>query len=254
MTGLALAATLLLPSCVPPPTRDYDEDEGYERYEEHLDYDEETSVERWRRENRPWGNPHYQILIGATLPDEDEIVYQDIGDDPFATVTTDLSAAPIIGFAAQLAFLDRQFDLGLEGGLTIAWWADSGSFRSSNGVTVITIDNWLILSDLFLGPYASLELFNALRVYAGAGPLLMMGFLDTDQEEEVNGSRTTVNDFDFSADLGFYGRAGLEFQLNRQSFMGLGVRRVFADLDFGGRVGEVEADAMQVMLTYTVRY
>jgi hypothetical protein len=44
---------------------------------------------------------------------------------------------------------------------------------------------------------------------------------------------------------------GLEVRITNQSFIGLGVRWVDTEIDFGGGIGDLDYEAVQVALTMT---
>jgi hypothetical protein len=235
---IVLLTCFLLPSCVRPPEKE-----------------DETAVEKWRRENSPAIDVHLQVMGGVSMLGDAELGFEDpIGDGSYEPTQVDLPTAPILGFAVQGPLLDDVVDLGIEGGITMSWWVDNWAFRSADGVTVIAVDNWFFMGDLFLGGYASTELFDAFRLYAGAGPLVTLGLLDVDRDEIQPTGTVTINENLAGLGLGLYARGGVEVQLARNAFLGLGVRGIRTDIGFGGSVGDVEIEGIQGLITYTIRY
>lgn len=51
--------------------------------------------------------------------------------------------------------------------------------------------------------------------------------------------------------FGYYGRAGIEFNVGNNSQMGVGVRYLGAEMDFDDTIGSVAVDGLQVLLTYS---
>jgi len=120
-------------------------------------------------------------------------------------------------------------------------------------------DDYRFLVERYQGAvfaYLATRLGDWGRIYAGAGPVLMYGVMDMDNEDiDTNaGTVTEYDDRDYALGLGVYARAGIEFTLNYRNTIGLGVRGVKADLDFNDTVGEVDIQGVQAMLTYGFRF
>ena len=54
--------------------------------------------------------------------------------------------------------------------------------------------------------------------------------------------------------LGFYGRAGIDFEIQDNQHMGIGVRYMSTELDFDKTIGKVDIEGPQYVLTYTARF
>jgi len=237
----ALLVILLLPACASAVRRDQEDEEWEER------------MERWRREHGPVIRADMQAFAGVSMLGDDELTFKDVSDyDPEAQAEADLSTAPLLGFASFIPVVGKDLDAGVELGMTGSWWTDSGSFRSSNGVAVVKLDVSLILADFFLGAYARAKIANAVRIYAGAGPLVMFGWYDG-TSEELDPSGAVIEDDDSRAALGvgLYARGGVEVMLSRNASIGVGVRGISTELDFGGNVGDVEIEGLQAYAAFT---
>lgn len=198
-------------------------------------------------------NTYMQVLLGVSKLDEDEMQFEmSSSSDPTVSDETDLSTMPFIGVAGQEPLFGNIIEAGIEGGILFSWWRDSVSAVSYNGALIVHIKNKLILTDLFIGPYLATRLGEWGRIYAGAGPVLMYGVLDTDNEDIDNNAGTVIeyDDTDTALGLGVYARAGIEFKLRYNQTLGLGVRGVKTELDFNDTVGEIDIQGVQAMLTY----
>ena len=115
-------------------------------------------------------------------------------------------------------------------------------------------DSFFPLVDASLGAFASTEL-GPTRLYAGAGPLLLFGSLDSDEEETLSdGTVIEVDERDSAFGVGGYLRGGLEFRLPDGAFMGIGVRAMSSSLDFGSDLGDVDVRGIQAFISYTVGF
>ena len=60
---------------------------------------------------------------------------------------------------------------------------------------------------------------------------------------------TNSDDSDFA--VGFYGRAGIDFRIGKDQFLGLGVRYMAAEMDFDKTIGKLDLEGPQIVLAYT---
>jgi opacity protein-like surface antigen len=196
------------------------------------------------RRNRA-GKTAVQALIGATDYHKLEFEHSDPAV-PADTAEADLSTMPALGIAGQYAIGGERIEIGLDGGLLFSWDNDDARFISTGSGTVVLIDRGLLVADLFFGPYLSTILADRVRLYAAAGASLMYG--DADYRDEI------ISDSESAFGVGVYGRAGAEIRLVDRSFLGLGVRWVSTELDFGQPIGDVDVEGWQGFLTYTVGF
>ena len=103
--------------------------------------------------------------------------------------------------------------------------------------------------------YLGLALWAAVTATAHAGPMVMYGRHEVEDEEvasptdddEVEISTTEDSSFAF----GYYGRAGIDFQYSKGQHVGLGVRYMAAEMDFDKTVGKIDLEGPQFVLTYS---
>lgn len=185
-----------------------------------------------------------QALIGAARYRDLEFRRVDSGN-PSNFAEADLSTMPALGLAGHydLAGDDTQF--GLDGSVIVSWDDDRGVGTLSGGSGPVTVlDRSLLLVDLSMGLYGSTILRDSVRLYAAAGPSLVYG--EADYEDELTA------DSDTTVGFGGYARTGIEFRLRNRSFLGLGARWTSSELDFGDPVGDVDIEGWQFFITYTM--
>jgi opacity protein-like surface antigen len=121
---------------------------------------------------------------------------------------------------------------------------------------VVVVDNRLVLTDLFIGGFVSTDLSRKARIYAGAGPMLLVGYYKIENEEEDTTTSTFIeeDETESAVGAGLYARAGIEFRVSENTMLGLGIRAFRSDLDFEDTVGRVDVEGVQAMLTYTMRF
>jgi hypothetical protein len=118
------------------------------------------------------------------------------------------------------------------------------------------VDAIFMALEFFLGGYVSADIGTKTRIYAGAGPLLLGGLYDSDVEETDPSTLEAVDDSntDLALGAGLYARAGLEYAVSKTSTLGLSVRAINANLDFGSSAGEIDLDGFQFMVTFGIRF
>jgi len=205
-----------------------------------------------------YGETSSQGFIGFTSLDEDEIDFKeidelkglDLDDKP------DLSDLISIGGAGYSKLAGDQLGLGVEYGGIFSGMVDDVDSKSGNGKVYVSADTSLFLLDLFLGPQVNAQLGDKVRLYCGAGPLLMIGYVSGDfkQREIEEDYDIKVNENDTSVGAGGYARLGLEINTGRDSSLGIGVRGFTASLDFDDTLGEVDFKGVQGFLTFTSRF
>lgn len=208
--------------------------------------------------------PLIQVFLGVLELDDQTGKWQDISDD---NVDVDFSSLPSGGIEAEYSFYQGWVHWGLNPGGSIAWKSDdtnfSGGFNGNNGTTIIVdIDNSLFLFELHLGGYVRGRLTDRITTYAAAGPMVMFGEHEVEDEsvEEIPSGSATDNQLDLQdndsndINLGFYGRAGIDFEIQDNQHMGFGVRYMSTELDFDKTIGKVDIEGPQYVLTYTARF
>jgi len=192
-----------------------------------------------------------QAVIGAVKFDEDELTFERTGSDG-STASSDLSTMPVLGVIGQMPLWGNYVTCGIEAGALVSWWADNTKTAGSNGRVVVRMDSRLVLFDLFTGALINVPLGDQARAYIAGGPLLMIADYKEDSSEESDTLTSYRDENDSDNSIGVYGRAGVEFLINDEGLMGIGVRAMSVDLSFGNTVGDVELDGVQGFITYTV--
>jgi len=199
----------------------------------------------------------YQAWFGVSrFDDKDQELERRSNFDPSLSAEPNFSTMPLVGFALQHPLARDVLTAGGEGGFTLGWWADGEEVRNASGATLLDIDAELLTLEFFLGGYASADLGRFARIYAGAGPLLLLGLLDTEVEEIDPGTGILFEDdeSDVALGAGVYVRAGLEFAISESSLIGFGVRKIDVDLDFGSPPGKLGLDGVQFLFTWALRF
>jgi hypothetical protein len=192
----------------------------------------------------------FQALFGATILDDDEIEV-DLPSSGTARARLDLSPIPTFGFAGQMPFA-KESPFGIEGAMLMGFrFGDVDAFAFDRNTLALDLDQILFLVDLSAGPYAATMLGEKLRLYAAAGPLLILGFLEIDIDEDLSdGTHAEHTENDATAALGGYARTGLDWRIAPGTFLGLGLRATRASLDFTD-FGRIDASGVQVFLALT---
>lgn len=189
-----------------------------------------------------------QALLGAMKFDDLEFEVEE-GQDEEA----DLSTIPQLGGAwATLPKGDR-FQYGLECSFLLGFRVkDLEYLVISSGLRAeVSVSLWTF--DLAGGPYASffLDKEKRWRIYGGAGPLMM--YADYNSDKDL--SDDTTDDEDESAfGVGVYGRAGLEFRVYKYGMLGMGVRSIYADIDFNEVSGTTDVRGTAAFVTFTAGF
>jgi hypothetical protein len=190
---------------------------------------------------------HLQGMLGVTD-------FRDVDVDIDGASEADAPTLPLLGGAVQYPMLgDRNGSrmrarVGLEAGMTFGYDGNTDIFFVDNGIAVVRSEDRLFVADLFGGPYADLLFGDTWRLYGGLGPLIQYGSIDVEYDDGAGGI-TELDDDGFG--LGWHARMGLELRITNQSFIGLGVRWVDTEIDFGGGIGDLDYEAVQVALTMT---
>ncbi|MEZ5502709.1 MAG: outer membrane beta-barrel protein [Halioglobus sp.] len=205
--------------------------------------------------------PLLQVFLGVLELDDQTGQWEDISGD---TVDVDFSSLPAGGLEVEYTLGRGWLYWGLNPGVSVAWKNDdtniSGTLTEETGGTLrVSLDNSLLLVDLHLGGYVRGRLNDRVTTYVAAGPMVMYGSHDV-KNQSVEGSPQpadgTVNVPDTSSsdtNLGYYARAGLDFEISDRNHLGLGVRYLSAELDFDKTVGKLDIKGPEYVLTFTTQ-
>ncbi|MBC2710263.1 MAG: hypothetical protein HGJ94_04470 [Desulfosarcina sp.] len=186
-----------------------------------------------------------QLMVAAFSADETD---ENLEEDSY-----DLT---LFGVAAQKPLLpDLPVDLGFETGALLSWKSDTRfvqiSSGPSGGTVRVEIDNKMLLVDYFFGGYAGFRLTRWLRLYAGAGPLLVYGYREI-QPEPFNGE-SPEKTYESKLAVGAYARCGAEIVFTDRCMLGAGVRAMTSGLEFKESVGKIRYEGMQYLLSFSFR-
>ncbi len=128
--------------------------------------------------------PLLQVFLGVLEPDNQTGEWDEISDDG---VDVDFSSLPSGGIEAEYLFGRGWVHWGLNPGGSVAWKNDdtnfAGSLTNENGGTLLVeLDNSLLLVELHLGGYVRGRLGDRVTTYAAAGPMVMYGSLDIENQ------------------------------------------------------------------------
>jgi len=194
---------------------------------------------------------HLQVMLGATQYSDLNFENQST-TDPSVEAESEISLMATLGICGNMPLLKGPPILGLEGGALFGWRNDSVTAVGRNGTLRVNFDNKLYLLDLFLGPYVSTNLGQRSRIYAGAGPLLMVGQYDKRTDEHMSESETIREDkTSMVSGAGLYARAGIEFMFEDGSMMGLCVRGFKSKLDFEDIPEDTDVKGLQLLITFS---
>jgi hypothetical protein len=205
-----------------------------------------------------------QVFLGVLKLDDETGEWDEISDD---SVDVDFSSLFSGGIEAEYPFYRGFVHWGLNPGGSVAWKSDDTSFSGrvsgdTGGTLRIDIDNSLFLAELHLGGYVRGRLSERVTTYAAAGPMVVYGYHEVEDENLENAADGSPVDGDVelsetdSSDinLGFYGRAGVDFEIRGDQHLGFGVRYLSSELDFNKTVGKLDVEGPQYVFTYSARF
>lgn len=208
--------------------------------------------------------PLIQVFLGVLELDDQTGQWEDISE---GDVDVDFSSLPSGGIEAEYVFYKNWVHMGINSGGSIAWKNDdtnfSGGFtEETGGVLRIDVDNSLFLLELHLGGYVRGRLSDRITTYAAAGPMVMYGehkVKDENVEQMpagtvVNGTVVIENSDSNDVNIGYYGRAGVDFEIGDKQHMGVGLRYMSTELDFDKTIGKIDIKGPQYVLTYTAQF
>jgi opacity protein-like surface antigen len=208
--------------------------------------------------------PFIQVFLGVLELDDQSGQWENISDD---NVDVNFSSLPSGGIEAEYAFFKNWVHMGLNSGGSIAWKNDDTNFaggltNENGGTLLVELDNSLFLFELHLGGYVRGRLSERITTYAAAGPMVMYGEHEVEDEnvEElpvgstVNGTVELDNSDSNDINIGYYARAGVDFEIQDNQHMGVGVRYMSTELDFDKTVGKIDIEGPQYVLTYTATF
>lgn len=153
----------------------------------------------------------------------------------------------IFGADAQKPINSGKFRYGLETGVLFSVDSDlrhfSASSGSGGGSASVSIEINSFLIDYFFGGYLAVEPAKWLRLYAGAGPLLIWASRKTEPKDPVPDPYAYESESGLGA--GVYARAGLDIFLTDNFGLNAGVRINKTTLSFEDPTGKVDVEGWQ---------
>jgi hypothetical protein len=158
------------------------------------------------------------------------------------------------GVAAQKPFYGDRFEFGLETGGNFSMKNDTDVLYASVGspgtTVAVDIDNDWFLFDYFGGGYVAANIARRIRLYAGAGPLLIYGSWSHEPEEN---DQDLDDETESHLSAGLYARAGLEVFIIDRVSLGGGVRAMATGLHFDDEAGEIDVEGAQMFFNFTFK-
>jgi hypothetical protein len=192
-----------------------------------------------------------QALLGAVRFENLSLDIPDSADSR----EIDLSTLPQLGGAWTTLPLGDRLQVGLEASFLLGFKADKVNYiAAGGGGLVISISTSLWLFDLAGGAYANLFLDKGrnVRIYGGAGPLLM--YADYRSDKEFDDSTPDEEERKTAFGAGVYARTGIEIRVHETGMVGLGARGTWAHLDFSEVGGRSDLAGIGVFATYTIGF
>lgn len=205
--------------------------------------------------------PRIQAFLGSLQLDDQIAQWDDIDDEE--AVVEFPSSLPSGGIEGEYPYGGGDtWRWGINPGGSIGWKNSdtriSGGFSGeTGGVIRFDIDNSLFIGELHLGGFVRAGLTSRLSVYAAAGPMVMYGRHEIEDEDvetpepTANGQIviTSSDESDFA--VGLYGRAGVDYEYRDDQYFGFGIRYMAAEMDFSDTVGKLDLEGPQFVMTYT---
>lgn len=153
----------------------------------------------------------------------------------------------VFGADVQKPLSQGKFKYGFETGAFFSIDSDVrqfGASSGSNGGTVsVAVDISSILIDYFFGGYLAFEPAKWLRLYAGAGPLLIWSRWETEPEDPTTEPFAYESESGFGA--GLYARAGIDIFFTDYFGLNAGARITETTLSFEDVAGNVDVEGWQ---------
>lgn len=198
----------------------------------------------------------YQAYVGALDLDNQGASWPALAG---GSADAEFSTAPIVGIESEFVFQKGWVHWGINSGGSVAWKDGGVQFSSSGGTTpAVAVDSSLLLGELHVGGYIRGRLHDRITTYAAAGPMLLAGYHDIDDEtvfdaagDAIEGASTLDEGDSTGFNIGYYARAGIDFEIRKNEHLGVGFRYISSDLDLDDTVGNLDIEGTQLMLTFS---
>ena len=162
----------------------------------------------------------------------------------------------LLGTDAQMPFGGEILKYGIEVGGLFNWDSDTrwlaASSGESGGQVAVAIDINSFLIDFYFGGYLSFEPAKWLRLYVGAGPLIIWGLWETEAEDPD--SEVVKSESESKLGAGIYARAGLDIIFTENIGLTVGSRINQTTLSFEDTAGEVDVEGWQYFFGLAIRF
>lgn len=198
-----------------------------------------------------------QVFLGSFELDDQRGNWSDVST---SGVDVDFSALPVLGMETEYLLHKGWLHIGINPGGSLALNNEdmriSGTRLGQSGELALAVDNTLGLAEIHLGAFVRGRMHERITAYAAAGPMFLYAKFEV-ESVTVDGAASTWDIGDNSSsdfNLGYYARAGIDFEFQSDRHFGLGVRYLSAELDFEDTVGNVDIEGPQWLFSYTQRW
>jgi hypothetical protein len=123
---------------------------------------------------------------------------------------------------------------------------------SEGGKVAVSVDVNSFLIDYFAGGFVSFEPAKWLRLYVGAGPLIIWALWETEPEASADEAVTSQSDSGFG--VGAYARGGVDILFTENVGLSAGARVNETTLSLGDGPGEVDVEGWQYYFGIALRF
>ncbi len=185
------------------------------------------------------------VVYGKLLVDNDD---PDLEGGDFDT--------RLFGVNAQKPFAGNTFKLGIEVGGLFSWDSEVRGFAASSGreggTVAASLDIESFLFDYYFGGYLSFEPTRWVRLFVGAGPLIIWGWREV--QNGASDAQSSESETEYGLGTGIYGRAGLDIIIAKNVGLTGGVRRNKTTLSFDEAAGEIDVEGLQYYGGLVIRF
>jgi len=175
--------------------------------------------------------------------------------DSAAPRTINHSTLPQLGGAWTTLPRGERFQYGLETSLLLAFQFENLNYLLAGGSGLyVRVSTSMWIFDLSGGAYASwfVDPQRKVRVYAGAGPLMMYADYRADRNFDNDSLDEEINESAFG--LGLYARTGIELRMQEYGMLGIGARGTWTDIDLTEIGGPSDLSGAALFITYTAGF
>ncbi len=181
----------------------------------------------------PW---FYHAVYGRYMLDDD-LEFEDEDYD-----------IPLLGFDAQQPIGGAKLVYGIEGGGFFSWESEERTIfvtsAGDSGARVsAVVDINSLLFDAYAGGYLSFEPMKGIRIWAGAGPLILWGWRET--ESTTADDEILISEEESGFGAGVYARMGIDIIFKNNLGFTTGARITETSLTFDDPAGEVNVEGWQ---------